>query len=63
MIWHNQFFISFDNMNFYEHTQDQCFHNKEHQLNYITGYICLIGISVDRQSLDRNIDSEVIPSN
>lgn len=22
MIWHNWFFISFDNMNFYEYTQD-----------------------------------------
>ena len=34
LVWHNRFFISFDNINFYEHTQDQRFHNKKHQLNY-----------------------------
>ena len=30
MVWHNRFFISFNNMNFYEHTQDERFHNKGH---------------------------------
>ena len=47
MIWHNQFFISVNNINFYEHIRDEYFHNKKYQLNYIGGYICLIDTGID----------------
>ena len=47
MAWHNRFFIFFDNMNFYEHTRDQRLHNKRHQLNYTTSYICLMDTGID----------------
>ena len=30
MIWHKRYFISFDNINFYEYTQDQRLYNKKH---------------------------------
>ena len=30
MMWQNRFFISFNNINFYEHTRDQRLHNKRY---------------------------------
>lgn len=33
------FFISYDNMNFYEKVQDQRLHNKAHQVAYTAGYV------------------------
>lgn len=63
MVWHNRFFISFDNMNFYEHTRYQRLHNKGHQLNYTAGYICLMDTGVDRQSLDGDAESEAVSNN
>lgn len=63
MVWYNRFFISFNNMNFYEHTQDQYLHNKRQQLNYIVGYICLIDTGVDRQNLDGDAESKAVSSN
>ena len=61
MVWHNRFFISFDNMNFYKHIQDQYFHNKGHPLYYIIDYICLINIDIDISSLDGS--AKIVPSN
>ena len=57
MVWHNRFFISFDNMNFYEHTRDQRLHNKGHQLNYTAGYICLMDTGIDTQRIDGDAES------
>lgn len=63
MVWHNRFFISFNNMNFYKYTRDQHLYNKRHQLNYTAGYICLMDIGVDRQNLNKDAESEAVPSN
>lgn len=30
LVWYNRFFIFFNNMNFYKHTQNQCLHNKKY---------------------------------
>ena len=57
MVWHNRFFISFDNINFYEHTRDQRFHNKRYQLNYTSGYICLMDIGINTQHIDGDAES------
>ena len=37
-----QFFLFYDNMNFYKKVQDQKVHNKNHQVIYIPRYICFI---------------------
>lgn len=63
MIWQNEFFISFDNINFYKHTQDWRLHNKKYQLNYIAGYICLMDTGVDRKGFDGDTKNEAISSN
>lgn len=41
-ILEERFFISYDNMNFYEHIRDQRLHNKGHQVNYTAGYLCFM---------------------
>ena len=33
------FFLSYDNINFYEKVQDQRVHNKNHQVAYTAGYV------------------------
>lgn len=63
MIWHNRFFIFFNNMNFYKHIRDQRLYNKRYQLNYTVGYICFMNTGVDRQSLNEDVKSEVVSSN
>lgn len=57
MIWWNRVFISFDNINFYEHIRDQRFHNKRYKLNYIIKYICLIYISINIQHINKDTKS------
>ena len=52
IVWHNRFIISFANMNFYEHIQDQRLHNKGHQLNYTSGYIYLMDTDIDPKRLN-----------
>ncbi len=37
-----RFFISYNNINFYEKVKDQCLYNKAHIVNYIAGYVCFI---------------------
>ena len=37
-----QFFLSYDNINFYKKVQDQRVHNKNYQVVYIAGYICFM---------------------
>lgn len=37
-----QFFLFYDNINFYKKVQDQRVHNKNHQVAYIAGYIYFI---------------------
>lgn len=37
-----QFFLSYDNMNFYKKVQDQRTHNKNHQVAYSARYICFM---------------------
>lgn len=37
-----QFFISYNNMNFYKHVRSQCLYNKDHFHNYIVGDVCFI---------------------
>ena len=37
-----RFFISYDNMNFYEHVRDARMSNRGAQINYSAGYICFI---------------------
>ncbi len=37
-----RFFLFYDNMNFYKKVQDQKIHNKNHQVAYITRYVCFI---------------------
>lgn len=41
-IKNQQFFISYDNMNFYENVRDQRLYNKVHMVNYTAGYICFM---------------------
>ncbi len=38
----HRFFISYDNMNFYEHVWDQRLHNRSAIVNYTAGYICFM---------------------
>ncbi len=40
-----RFFISYDNMNFYEYVRDACIFNQGAQINYTAGYICFLGPS------------------
>ncbi len=40
-----RFFISYDNINFYEHVRDARIFNQGAQINYTTGYICFLGLS------------------
>ena len=37
-----RFFISYDNMNVYEHSRDQRIHNRSVLLNYTAGYVCFM---------------------
>ncbi len=37
-----RFFISYDNMNFYEKVRDQRLYNKAHIVNYTAGYVCFM---------------------
>ena len=37
-----QFFLSYDNMNFYKKFQDQKFYNKNHEVVYTAGYMYFI---------------------
>ena len=37
-----QFFLSYDNINFYKKVQDQRIYNKYYQIAYTTGYICFM---------------------
>lgn len=57
IVWYNRLLLSFNNMNFYEYTQDYCLYNKKHKLNYITGYICLIDTDIDIQRIYINAKS------
>ena len=57
MVWHNRFFIFFDNMDFYEHTWDQCLYNKRHKLNYTADYMYLIDIGIDIQCIDKDVEN------
>lgn len=58
------FFISYDNMNFYEHVRDQRLHNRSAIVNYTAGYICLMKTSEEGREddtwLERYIDSTQI---
>ncbi len=38
----HRFFISYDNMNFYENVRDQQLYNRSVIVNYIARYICFI---------------------
>ena len=40
-----RFFISYDNINFYENIRDQRLYNKVHIVNYIAGYLCFINVA------------------
>ncbi len=40
--WERRFFLSFDNINFYEHRRDQRLYNIGHQFVYIAGHICFM---------------------
>ena len=37
-----RFFISYDNMNFYEKVQEHRVHSKNHQVAYTAGYLCFM---------------------
>ena len=37
-----RFFLSYDNMNFYEKVQNQKVHNKNHQIVYTARYLCFM---------------------
>ncbi|WP_375449164.1 hypothetical protein [uncultured Nostoc sp.] len=60
----HRFFISYDNMNFYENVRDQQSHNRSAIVNYIFRYICFMklpeGGREDNTSLERYIDSDQI---
>ncbi len=47
--WERHFFLSFDNMNFYEYRRDQRLHNKGYEVAYTTGYDCFIHFEGDNQ--------------
>ncbi len=50
-----QFFISYDNRNFYEHLCDACKFNQGAKINYIAGYIYFLSLyeqSEDGRTLD-----------
>jgi len=38
----SRFFITFDNMNFYQNVRDQRQHNRGHQVNYTAGCMCIM---------------------
>ena len=38
----HRFFISYDNMDFYENVRDQRIHNRSAILNYTAGYVCFM---------------------
>ncbi len=38
----HRFFISYDNINFYEHVWDQQLHNRSAIVNYTARYICFM---------------------
>ena len=40
-----RFFISYDNMNFYERVRDQRLHNRARMLSYTAGYVCFMKAS------------------
>ena len=40
--WERRFFLSYNNMNFYEHRRDQRLANKGHQVPYTAGYVCFM---------------------
>lgn len=52
---HNHYHISFDNINFDKYIQDQYLYNKRQQLNYTTGYICLIDTNINTQSVNASV--------
>lgn len=41
-IQHRRFFVSFDNMNFFQNVRDQRMHNHARQVNYTAGYVCIM---------------------
>ncbi len=45
--WERRIFLSFDNINFYEHKRDQRLHNKVHQVAYTAGYVCFMRSNSD----------------
>ncbi|MCJ1346581.1 hypothetical protein MMC31_004799 [Peltigera leucophlebia] len=47
--WERRFFLSFDNMNFYEYRQDQRLHNKGYQVAYTAGYVCFMRSKGDHE--------------
>ena len=48
------FFISYDNMNFYEHARDQRIINRGEIVNYTAGYVCFIKTPNSPNSSDNN---------
>ena len=60
----HRFFISYDNMDFYENVRDQRLHNQSAIVNYTSGYICFMkppeGGREDDTWLERYIDSDQI---
>ncbi len=60
----HSFFISYDNMDFYENVQDQRLHNRSAIVNYTTRYICFMkplkGSREDDIWLEHYIDSDQI---
>lgn len=49
-----RFFISYDNMNFYEKARDQQFYNRGTLLNYTAGYVYFMNISESSINSDDN---------
>lgn len=49
-----RFFISYDNMNFYEKARDQRLHNRGALLSYTTGYVCFMNTPESSTNSDNN---------
>ena len=60
------FFISYDNIDFYENIRDQRLHNRSAIINYTSGYICFMkplkGSRKDDTWLERYIDCKSFKS-
>ncbi len=59
-----RFFLSYDNMNFYEKVQNQRVHNKNHQVTYTAGYVCFMKdeASLLRHTVDYEAVNKLTPS-